>query len=1651
MTQHPNQLHQAILGSGGGGGGGGKGGGGGESGAESPNTLRSNARVRAVELLGEGPIVGLVDGAKSIYLDSTPLQNADGTFNFGGEINGGEQGATSGSGLSWEQRLGYPDQPHLNGHPMAETPSSVETRIRFSAPPIVRTISESNADSVKVVVRIPALARQDKENGNLEPSSVAFAIDLRPFGGAWVNKITVSIENQKCTSPYLSQHRIELTPGGFPWDLRVRRLTPDADVVELQNETWWESFTTVVEGKFIYPDSALMALTINAREFGSSVPSRTYDVKGLIIQVPTNYDPVTRAYTGIWNGSFKLAWTDNPAWIFYDLLTNTRYGLGDVVGPFGVDKWTLYTIARYCDQLVPSGYRNPITTVDIMEPRFTFNGVINSRDEAYKVLQDIAQAFRGMAYWSAGQVIAVADMPADPVKIVTPANVIKGQFQYSGTGLKARHSVVLVKWNDPQDFYRAAVEVVQNDDAIHRYGWNQTEVQAKGCTSRGQAHRYGKWLLDTEENENETVEYSCSWDQADLLPGQIISVADPRKAQVQLGGRLVDVDGNLVTLDRPFEPIFGSTYSLSAVLPDGTLQTIPITEFVTASQQGSTYRQIRVQSVFTETPLKGAMWAISGTDVNPRRYRVLSVIEDEKNIFRVTALFHDQTKFARVEQGVFFDPPVYTRPRRQIRPPVNLRAVESLYHKDGQAHSRITLSWTPSEDFMASSYMVSCQTPDGFVNIGTFNVTSCEIIDTRAGRYSFAVTAVSVGNVVSRPAELNFDAIGWSGLDGPFVSHLELFGRGTDTSFGGRDPKFTWRNNFPGVGEQIANERNGAGAGNVSPLYRDNVVRIYNPDTNDLLRLQVLGVQEFIYAYELNVEDNARFGRGPSRKFRIEISVRDTLGRESKPTKLVVENPVPGLVIPTVRPGLEQIFVDYPLSTDLDARGALVWISKSKSFDPITTPPVYDGINNFLSLKADKFETYYVRLAIYDAFGKTGLNISPPIEVIVDGFKIDVEPPEVPELPTLTASTQRTATGEIQTRLVAQWSASPSENFGRFEIELRPQNGNWIAHPTSGTRYEWFGLTMNAVYQARIKSISKNGYASGYSPITTITMPANTNAPASPTSLTAMASLRSVFLRWINSLDSDLAAVEIWSGTINDVAQAQRIGESLTDAFTHSGLATGVQRFYWVRSRNTSNLLSGFNQVLGVGVIPGQVAEGDIAANSIIAEHIRAQTITGDKFNVTTALPPTITIGSTGITMGAMATNSNDPAARINANTTIIDPGKILIAGSTTLANWRSGTDLTRINGGSIAANSIAANTLTVGLRGLDIAGLTFSFNKATNVVSWTAGTIIWINDQGVTTTTEITANAATWTTGTLHIAWMKGQTFLQFTTDINAVSGGDWVRFATYRGGVSLIANYGRTLVDGDQIITGTVRAQSLFAGELITEQAQIRSGLIQNVHLAGNITFDKMSGGTLSTSDLIRVGGDRFTLNAVNQVMRISDGNNITRALLGRLGAGITDYGLQLFDQNGALVFGVGGFAAAAIPGYALQSVDRSKVTGLGSLATQDRVADSQIDGLGSLATQDRVADSQIDGLGSFANISALTSANISTYIESAAISDAYIANLNGDKIVANSISAAKLSVGALSAITANLGTVTAGLIRSPDGKFVINLEAGSLTITT
>jgi predicted phage tail protein len=514
--------------------GGGKGGGGGSA-TEAPDSIRSSTVVNIIEGLGEGSIVGLVAAGNSIYFDDTPLQNTDGTWNF--------------AGVAWDQRTGQPEQTPLPGPNQTSTPFTVETQVKHSTP-VTRTIDDPTASAVQIIMRIPALAYADQKTGDVTATTVAYDIFQRAAGGSWVRVQSVSI-NAKCTSPYFKQHYISAPDNsGSPWDIQIVRNTIDPDPVQAiytQNQTWWSSYATIVKGKFTYDDTALVSLYVDAFLFGSNVGTRSYHVKGLIIDVPANYDPVARTYSGIWDGTFKPAWTNNPAWIFWDLVTNTRYGIGEFVQIQSVDKWSLYQIGQYCDALIPSGF-NDVHGAAIMEPRFTYNGVINNREEAYTVLQNMTAAFRGMAYWSLGQVFCAADMPKDPACAVTPANVIDGHFKYSGTAMKSRHSVAVVTWNDPLNRWKETPEVVQDDDMIRRFGWRQVDITLAGCSSRGQAHRYGKWILDTEKNQTETVQFSMSWDgyvlenNQSLKPGDIILLTDPRKnGNWRAGGRLSNV------------------------------------------------------------------------------------------------------------------------------------------------------------------------------------------------------------------------------------------------------------------------------------------------------------------------------------------------------------------------------------------------------------------------------------------------------------------------------------------------------------------------------------------------------------------------------------------------------------------------------------------------------------------------------------------------------------------------------------------------------------------------------------------------------------------------------------------------------------------------------------------------------------------------------------------------------------------------------------------------------------------------------------------------------------------------------------------------------------------------------------------------------
>ncbi len=556
--------------------GGGKGGGGGSSPTESPDSLHSVAYARVLDLVSEGEIGGPVNGMQSIYLDGTPLVNADGSQNF--------------QNVHVDYRLGTQDQDYIAGFPSVENEITVGVALT-SAVPWSRAVTNTQLSAVRIRLSVPALSKADTGNGNINGYRVEYAVDLATDGGAYQQVFSTAFDG-KTTTKYERSHRIELPRAATGWSVRVRRITPNANSSTIADTTTVDSFTEVIDAKLRYPNSALVGLRIDARQF-NNVPARSFDLYGRIIRVPSNYDPATRSYTGIWDGFFKTAYSNNPAWVFYDLVLHARYGLGNRVNAAMVDKWSLYQIGQYCDQMVPDGRGG-------QEPRFTCNCYLQSRADAYKVLQDLASVFRGMAYWASGTVVASADMPVDPHYTFAAANVVDGKFTYAGSALKARKTVALVSWNDPADAYRAKVEYVEDQDGIARYGVQQVEVTAFGCTSQGQAHRTGQWILLTSRMETETVTFKVGLDAALVAPGSVVRIADPARAGRRLGGRVRAAAGRTVTLDKGDQIAPGDT--LTVILPSGVAQTRTV--FAVSGDQAT------VTADWSEAIRPEAVWAV---------------------------------------------------------------------------------------------------------------------------------------------------------------------------------------------------------------------------------------------------------------------------------------------------------------------------------------------------------------------------------------------------------------------------------------------------------------------------------------------------------------------------------------------------------------------------------------------------------------------------------------------------------------------------------------------------------------------------------------------------------------------------------------------------------------------------------------------------------------------------------------------------------------------------------------------------------------------------------------------------------------------------------------------------------------------------------
>ncbi|HEM7889414.1 phage tail protein [Burkholderia cepacia] len=696
------------------------GGGGGSGGGESPDNLHSIARAKVLDIISEGPIVGLVKGMQSVFLDGTPIQNSDGSVNF--------------QNYSVDIRTGTLDQEFMPGFPAVERESAVGVPLTSDAP-WVRQIQNTQLTAVRIRFGVPALQKSDPATG-VFGYRVEYAIDLSVDGGSYAQVLSTAFDG-KTTSLYERSHRIELPRATTGWLVRVRRITPNAHSSLIADTVNIEAITEVIDRKLRYPMTALVGMTFDARSF-SQVPVRSYHIRGLIVRVPSNYDPETRAYSGAWDGTFKPAWTNNPAWIFYDLLLNDRYGLGKTVDASMIDKWGLYEIARYCDVMVSDGRGG-------VEPRFTCNCVIQSAADAYKVLQDIASVFRGISYWGPGTVVASADMPSDPVYVYTAANVIDGAFRYVGSERKTRYTVALVSYNDPSNQYKQAVEYVPDDDGIARYGVIKTQVTAFGCTSQAQAHRLGRWLLLTSRYESGTVSFKVGMDGVLVGPGQVIAIADPRKAGRRIGGRIRAAAGNVVTLDKA--PTVAPGDRFTAILPSGVAQYRAV-----KSVNGDV---LTLADRFDADPVPGAVWMLENAEVAAQLYRVVSVQEgddDGRIEYTITATMHEPGKYAAIDDGAQIQQrPVTVVPPSVQAPPANVRITTYSAVDQGISKTTMVIAWDAANN--AVTYLPEWRKDNGeWVSVPRTGGLQVEVPGIYQGRYVARVCAQNVMNVTSLPA-----------------------------------------------------------------------------------------------------------------------------------------------------------------------------------------------------------------------------------------------------------------------------------------------------------------------------------------------------------------------------------------------------------------------------------------------------------------------------------------------------------------------------------------------------------------------------------------------------------------------------------------------------------------------------------------------------------------------------------------------------------------------------------------------------------------------------------------------------------------------------------------------------------------------------------
>jgi len=683
---------------------------------EQPDDLQSVAKEKLLIALGEGEFAGELTG-QNIFLDGTPLLNADGSSNF--------------SGVAWEFRPGTQDQTYIQGLPGTENEIAVGTPVTETTP-FTRTLTNSTLSAVRLRIQWPSLFEQET-NGDLNGYSIAYQIAVSTDGGAFQTVIDTAVTG-KTTTGYERSHRIDLPQDGTSWTVRLTRITPVQNSARIGDAMTIESYTEVIDAKLRYPNTALLYMEFDSRQFNGNVPQITCEPKGRMVRVPDNYDPDTRTYSGTWDGTFKFAWTDNPAWVFYDLVVTDRFGLGDRLTAENIDKWTLYTVSQYCDELVPDGRGGSGT-----EPRFKCDVYVQNRSDAYTVFRDFAAIFRGMTYWAGDQIVALADMPRDVDYNYTNANVIDGQFAYSSSNTKTRYTSALVSYSDPDNGYANAVQPVFEPDLVSRYKtFNQLELTAIACTRQSEADRRGRWGILTNVQDR-VITFQVGLDGDIPLPGYIIAVADEYLSGRVAGGRISSVNGRSIILDRGPSAVEGDRLQIN--LPSGISEARTI--------EAVTENIVTVTAAFSETPEAESVWVVESSEVLSQLYRVSMISMDEDGNFSITGSTYDPSKYGAIDTGAQLDSrPISVIPAGTQNAPANIVIDEYSVVNQGISLQTMRVQWDPTPN--ALSYEAQWRrNSSNWINVPRTSTVSFEVPAIYTGTYRVRVRAINAAEISS--------------------------------------------------------------------------------------------------------------------------------------------------------------------------------------------------------------------------------------------------------------------------------------------------------------------------------------------------------------------------------------------------------------------------------------------------------------------------------------------------------------------------------------------------------------------------------------------------------------------------------------------------------------------------------------------------------------------------------------------------------------------------------------------------------------------------------------------------------------------------------------------------------------------------------------